>query len=148
MSWRDGVSDQAQADLDGLLDLCLRCAVDALTKHGQVIPFGASVDTDGKMTLVAFAADDDETDPRVYSAGVIDGLRQQRDTLRAAAVTLGVRTETDNVPAIRVVLETPNEVSLGVDMPFSLRKIGKPPKTGDLRLSMSMRNVWSDNPTT
>jgi hypothetical protein len=45
--WRDTSSDQAQADLDALLNAVLPFAELTLSKYGEMFPFGAAVSPGG-----------------------------------------------------------------------------------------------------
>ena len=51
-SWRDTTSEQAQADLDQLLETVLPLAEETLGKQAEVTPFGAGVTRDGEITLL------------------------------------------------------------------------------------------------
>jgi hypothetical protein len=52
-SWRDSASQQAQDDLDGLLNMTLPFAQQMLSKSGEFYPFGATVTTKGETRLLA-----------------------------------------------------------------------------------------------
>jgi len=52
-SWRNSASQQAQDDLDGLLNITLPFAQQMLAKRSEFYPFGASVTASGETRLLA-----------------------------------------------------------------------------------------------
>src|SRR5262245_23531729 len=103
-SWRQSASQKAQNDLDGLVNAALPFATQQLDQRGEFFPYGVTMDAEGATTMVS-------GDPRPgdspASADVlmtmIDGLRGERDGLRAVALVADVRV--DGGDAIRVELE-------------------------------------------
>lgn len=51
-SWRDTTSEQAQADLDQLLDEVLPMAESTLGRAGEVAPFVAGIDAEGEVSVL------------------------------------------------------------------------------------------------
>jgi hypothetical protein len=83
-SWRDSASQQAQDDLDGLLNVTLPFARQMLAERGEFYSFGATVAVSGETRLLA---GDPGQGERPASADVLstllEGLRQRRSDLRA-----------------------------------------------------------------
>ena len=84
----------AHADIDNLLNVLIALAQDLLSKHGEFIPFGASMSMDGEVS--AAMADTGEEHPcsqEVFDV-LTDGFRKAADegTIRAAGICLDVRT--------------------------------------------------------
>ena len=65
-SWRKAASQQAQDDLDGLLNATLPFARQMLEKRGEFAPFGANVDEADETKMVA--ADPGVGEPRQAKA--------------------------------------------------------------------------------
>ena len=103
-SWRDSASEEAQADLDGLLDLALPFAQEMLGKHGEFFPYAVALDEAGEARMVAGHDGDDDQPASAAVLGLLtEGLRHERDDLRAIALVADVRlTDSD---AVRVELE-------------------------------------------
>ena len=103
-SWRDTASDQAQADLDALLNAVLPLAEQTLSKRGEMCPFGAAVSSQGQLEMLA---GDPGSGERPTSEAVLralyDGARASSSTRRAFAFVAYVRA--DGADAVRVELE-------------------------------------------
>jgi len=91
-SWRDSATQEAQDDLDGLVNVVLPFAEKLLHEHGEFFPFGATVSDSGEVTMLAGKPDNSE---RPSSASVIaimvDAGRSKREGLRAVAICADVR---------------------------------------------------------
>jgi hypothetical protein len=105
------------------------------------------VTLDGETRLVSYAAGADDLTSKDISAGLINGLRSERDSYRAVAISIGVWMVENKQKAVRVCLEHRGGPSLAVDLPYSIKKKGAAPTIGDLVLYAAARNLWSDEPT-
>lgn len=141
-SWRDDASQQAQDDLDGLLDATLPFAQQMLDKNGEFFPFGASVSTNGDVAIAS-------ADPAVVGehpastdvlAALADGFRAGRDHLRAVALVSDVRLADSD--AVRVELEHSDGHSLAVLLPYQKKRFGRGIQYGDLAAAGSETQVW------
>src|SRR4051794_11910271 len=123
-SWRESASDQAQADIDVLVNAVLPFAQQQLEARGEFFPFGATVGADGQIALAA--ADPGEAE-RPESLSVLDalydGVRADRGSLRAAAFVADVLL--DGGDAIRVELEHAEGASMSVALPYNRGRIRK-----------------------
>jgi hypothetical protein len=52
-SWRDVASEQAQDDLDGLVNAALPFATQMLDKHGEFFPYGVALDSACDARMIA-----------------------------------------------------------------------------------------------
>lgn len=143
-SWRDGVSEQARADLDGLMSVALGFAQQQLAKHGEFFPYAAAVRTDGQAEMIA--APPDPSNDRPASAAVIAAcvaqLTARRNQIRAAAVVADVKAHDLGTDAIEVALEHAEGASLRVLLPYSKRRFGRGIEYGQLRAISGTRRVW------
>ena len=141
-SWRDGASAEAQADLDGLLNAALPFAQQMLDKNGEFYPFGASVALDGKHAMVAAEPGQGEH-PKSDEvlALLLDGIRAQRQELRAVALAADVRV--DGGDAVRVELEHRDGHALAVLLPYKKKRLGRGIEYGALRAGAAARRVWT-----
>src|SRR5688500_9669351 len=103
MSWRDSASQEAQDDLDGLLNHSLGFAMQMLEKHGEFMPFAATVTVEGDNQMVMAPSGIDDDNSLAMIGRLRAGVMASRDELRAAALTSDVRINGSD--AIRVEVE-------------------------------------------
>lgn len=142
-SWRDNASTQAQADLDGLLDVALGFAQQQLNTHGEFFPYAVAVDLDGQAEMIAARIDPDDEHPK--STDVIDAcvaaLTSQRDYTRAGAVVADVRLASSD--AVRVDLEHVDGHALTVLLPYSKKRRRRGVDYGQLRAQAGSVRIWT-----
>src|SRR5437588_12555442 len=101
-SVRDSLSEEAQADCDGLLNHALSAAQQFLEKRGEFYPFAFKVASNGE---VGMGSGDPGEGEHPMSTEVLEliyaGLRSERDSLRATAVVADVRHGSPPGDAIR-----------------------------------------------
>jgi hypothetical protein len=141
-SWRDGTSPETQDDLDGLLDAALPFAQQQIETHGEFFPYGVALDSDGTLGMLAGDPDGSEQPASLDVLAVLfDGLRSQRDQLRAIAVVSDVRLADSD--AIRVELEHREGPAMAVFLPYRRSPILEGFEFGDLSAAPADRQVWS-----
>jgi hypothetical protein len=141
-SWRETTSQQAQEDLDALLELTLPFAQQQLAEHGEFFPFAAAVGADGTPRLIAA---DPGLGERPTSRDVLDqlvgGLREQAGDIRAAALVADVRVgESD---AARVELEHRDGQAICVLLPYKRRRLRCGVDYGELGAAPGQPRIWS-----
>jgi hypothetical protein len=141
-SWRETTSQQAQEDLDALLELTLPFAQQQLAEHGEFFPFAAAVGADGAPRLIAA---DPGRGERPASTDVLDqlvgGLREQAGDIRAAALVADVRVgESD--PA-RAELEHRDGQAICVLLPYKRRRLRRGVDNGELGAAPAQPRIWS-----
>jgi hypothetical protein len=141
-SWRDTASAEAQADLDGLLNVALGFAQQQLAEHGEFYPYAASIGVDGQAKMVA-AAPPGSDHPRSadVAAACFGSLTDNRDTIRAGAVVTDTRT-TDGGDAVRVDLEHIDGHALAVLLPYTKKQLSGKIDFGQLRAQPGQRQIW------
>src|SRR6266496_6128638 len=79
-SWRETASQEAQDDLDGLVNATLPFVQQMLERHGEFFPFAAAVTADSTVEMLGA---DPGADDRPASTDVLDqlvgGLRDRAD---------------------------------------------------------------------
>jgi hypothetical protein len=141
-SWRETSSQQAQEDLDALLELTLPFAQQQLAEHGEFFPFAAAVGADGAPRLIAA---DPGLGERPASTDILDqlvgGLREQAGDIRAAALVADVRVgESD---AARVELEHRDGQAICVLLPYKRRRLRRGVDYGELGAAPAQPRIWS-----
>ena len=149
-SWRDETSQQAQDDLDDLLDVALRAARDKLDATGEFYPFAVALDEPGTTHQLTPEV---RTGPRQVAdaAEVFElcwtALRAEAGTVRAAAVVTNVGGPDGD--AIAVALEHPEGPAIEVFLPYVVqgKTNGKKPaqkhRYGDLQAAPGQPRVWA-----
>jgi hypothetical protein len=140
-SWRETTSQQAQEELDALLELTLPFAQQQLAEHGEFFPFAAAVGADGAPRLIAA---DPGLGERPTSTDVLDqlvgGLREQAGDIRAAALVADVRVgESD---AARVELEHRDGQAICVLLPYKRRRLRRGVDYGELGAAPGQPRIW------
>ena len=143
-SWRDLASQQAQDDLDGLVNTVLPLATQLLNEAGEFYPFGATVGQTGNTEMVMGHPGTGGDNPA--SSDTIDFLvkafRGKSAEIRALALVANVRTA--EYDAVRVDLEHRDGHAIAVLLPY--KAIGPPLSVEyfPLRAGAGNPRVWND----
>lgn len=140
-SWRDTTSEEAQNDLDELLNVVLPFAEQTLAKHGEMFPFGAAVSSVGHIEMMAADPGHGDQPP---SAEILDllyqGARESAATRRAVAFVADVRIESGD--AIRVELEHREGASLAIVVPYTRSRFRKTISLGVMSAGPGESRTW------
>jgi hypothetical protein len=139
-SWRDSASQQAQDDLDGLLNMTLPFAQQVLAKGGEFYPFGATVTTSGETRLLAGDLVPEQPASADVVSVLVDGLRQDR--ARFMAVTICSDVQLPESDAVRVELEHQDGHAIAVRMPYKKKRFGRAVEYDDLRGGTADQQIW------
>ncbi|MEV2224411.1 hypothetical protein AB0E01_31675 [Nocardia vinacea] len=136
VAWREAASDEAQSDLDGLLDEALTLAERRLSERGQFFPFGLVVDSSGATQLIAADA---QAAQQAHESN-IRAVAAMRAQVRAAALVVDVRLPETGGDGIEVFLEHAEGIALNVLEPYQLQ--GEVVVGGALEASTAQRRIW------
>jgi hypothetical protein len=145
-SWRDTASAQAQADLDGLLSNVMPLAKQTLGKHGELLPYAATVDNDGNEALVSPDPGQAEELPSSHDvlALLYEAASNSSQSLRAVAFVAAVRVS--DAYAIRVELEHKEGISMAVVLPYERDAATDSIAVGASRATANPARVWPTDP--
>ena len=140
-SWRDSASQEAQDDLDGLLNDVLPFAQQQLDKNGAFFPYGMVIGASGYSRMIAADLGNGEQPACVdVLALLVDGLRRDRDQLRAVALVSDVRTADSD--AVRVELEHREGAAMAVLLPYIKKRFRRGVEYGSLAGVTASPIVW------
>lgn len=141
-SWRDSASQQAQDDLDGLLNAALPFAQQMLDERGEFFPYAVGLDASNDVRMIATEPDLGEAPPsEEVLALLIAGLRTERDRLRAVGIVVDVRLS--NSDAIRVELEHSEGPAMAVLLPYTKKRFRRGVEYGELSAGAAAPAVWT-----
>lgn len=141
-SWRESASQQAQDDLDELLNVVVPFGEQTLERYGELFPYGAAIALDGRTALLAADAGPggDATSHEAYDS-LREGARRDRDGFRAVAIAADVRVHGGG-DAIRVDTEHRDGVALTLLIEYSLERLGGGVTIGDVHVMTGEPFVW------
>jgi hypothetical protein len=143
-SWRDVASAAVQKDIDALLETALLVAKNTLIESGEFLPFPVAMQADGEVLLVAVEVADLGAKPapaEVFNRSR-ELLRQYKDTLRATAIAIDIKTPGDNPDAIEVRIEHRDGTSLAAALPYERKRFAGGLKDGTLRMIEIGKSIW------
>lgn len=142
-SWRDSASAQAQADLDGLLSNVMPLAQQTLGRHGELLPYAATIDNDGNEALVSPDPAPAEDLPSSHDvlALLYEAATNSAQSLRAVAFVAAVRVADSD--AIRVELEHRDGITMAVVIPYERDVATASITIGASRATANPARVWS-----
>ena len=118
--WRDTVTEEAQADLDELVDAATGFALEQVASSGEFLPFALAVSNGGERQAIA------PNYPRGRDLPIAEQIASQwraltdlKDSLRAAAVAVNVRLTVANQDGIEITVEHREGVAIGLIFPYT-----------------------------
>ncbi|HDH24689.1 MAG TPA: hypothetical protein ENH00_00645 [Actinobacteria bacterium] len=141
-SWRDSASQQAQDDLDELLNAALPAAAFLLRKNGELFPFGVEVMVDGTVRHVA--ADPgvgERPDSLAVLESLTDGFRANRMSIRAAAFVTNVSYNRSD--AVRVESEHSEGLAILLLAPFRRTRFRRTITFGEFVAGAGEPKIWT-----
>ncbi|KQP84567.1 hypothetical protein ASF35_06675 [Aeromicrobium sp. Leaf291] len=136
-------SDDAQDELNGLLNGVVGFAEQTLQRYGELYPFGAALDLAGEQRLLgADPGEGDHPDSTSVLEALYAGAGANADELRAVAFVADVLL--DGSDALRVELEHSEGACLVVHLPYRLEGDGDAREVllGDLVAHEAGPRIW------
>ena len=121
----------ARPDLDALLNAALPFAQEMLAKRGAFYPFGAAMQSDGKIVQTAGYTGEEFPEPQELIQLLLGAFRAQAEKgdVRATALRLDARTippgESKKMDAICVRLEHADGEAIDVFLPYRKASSGQ-----------------------
>jgi len=141
-SWRATASQQAQDELDDLMNRAFPFAQQMLANHGEFFPYAVGLGQSGELRMFAADAGSDEHPPSTeVLQELVDGLRSERDALRAVAVASDVRVSDSD--AIRVELEHRDGIAIEVMLRYRSLKGNGDIEYGTLSAGPGEAQIWA-----
>jgi len=136
--------DSPGSELDALLGAALRIAQQHLAEAASFEPFVLVMGSDGRM--LSAEVDRSEIGTHPESEEIADAataqLRGLAASVRATALTLGVRLAKERSDAIEVRLENRDGVALLVLLPYRRPRFGGRIEYGDVRTFRGAHDIW------
>jgi hypothetical protein len=137
--WSGVAPGHVHADLDALADWALPFARESLERWGDLTPFARTLAAQAGGRIVATPADPAAAADPVRL--VVDGVRSQRDSLRAAAVCYDVLLRDGD--AIRLDLEHRAGVALSVLQPYLKKRFGRGYRFEEIKVVPMRPVIWA-----
>ena len=143
-SWRDTLSVAAVADIDRMLDTCLRLARERLLTASEFEPFAVVTALDGRLLAVDLdttaLGKHPETDELADATAA--RLRTLAEEVRGTALTLNTRLSRERTDAIEVRIEHREGVAVIVLMTYRRPRFGGLIEYDEPRAFPGEREVW------
>ncbi len=137
-SWRDGVSEEIQAELDKAWLAAVTFAEEMLEREGAFYPYAVKLTEAGEMEMATVPAGVEDA-----LRTLLDGLAAQRAALRVGAVVAAVHLESIKSDAVRVDIEHREGVALTLVLPYTRKKLRKKVAWGDTQSMLVEPRIWA-----
>jgi hypothetical protein len=138
------VSEESQADMDRMLNEALPFAQQMLDRRGGFFPYAVKMAAGGDIGIVAADPGQGEHPRSTDVLSMLnEGLKSERETLRAAATVSDVRIDSPSRDAIRVEIEHREGLALTVFLPYAKKRLGRGVTYSDLQAAPGERRIWS-----
>lgn len=147
-SWRDRISLDDQADLDGLLNDSLGLANFLLERHGEFFPSAMGVRLDGTSGIIA--PDASVVGEQPDSLAVVEVMRKifaaAKDEHRALALITDVHIAEIGSDAVQVMLEHRTGIAIRINAPYTIDAFTSTVSFGELLASPAEPTIWLADP--
>lgn len=142
VSLNDTISPQAQTDFEALRDSALPFALQTIAKRGELLPFGFTVSSEGTLDMIGALPEGDSPLSDDVLAMLQDGVRANRDGLRAAIYVSDVRTSQGD--AVRLQLEHSEGAAVTFAYPYTRSRFRKTLTQGKPFMVEGELFAWAD----
>lgn len=136
-SWRDGLSEDAQGEMDSVLTAAVAFAQRMLEVEGAFYPYSVRMSDEGETGMSTAPAS--SADPVAH---LVDGLSDQRSRLKAAAVVAAVHLESLKADAVRVDIEHRDGACLTIVLPYTRKRLRKKVEFGEMQSMVVDPRIW------
>lgn len=119
-SWRVGVPQEVQDDLDRLFGIVEPFALKTIARFRRLVPFGAALENSGESRLVGSVPEKLSSLTLAIRGMLVEDLRKDRDSLKAVVLVEDVAVEALGSDAIRFTLEHRDGPAIAVFAPYSV----------------------------
>ena len=137
-SWRDGLPEDAQVELDKVLTAAVSFAQRMLEGHGAFYPYAVGLNQAGETEMATVPAGSEDA-LQVLLAGLI----MQRASLNAGAVVAAVHLESIESDAVRVDIEHREGAALTLVIPYTRKKLRRKIDWGDMQSMVVDPRIWT-----
>jgi len=142
-SWRAGVAEDVQSDLDVLLAPAMDFAERALNGSTSIHPFGIGLTLDDQLQMLIEDRGTEVIDGSVLVRFAEEMLVDTRQTLKSCALVLDTRLPLHETDAVEMRLEHSSGVSLTIHAPYRFAGFRKRLTFGDMIVSPGVARIWT-----
>ena len=147
MTYSQMPTPNPKQEVESLLDAVMPFAKQMLEKHGEFFPFGASMASDGKVSMVAAYEGSERPPSQALIETLTQGFRSDAKAgkLRATAIAYDARVlppgKSEKVDAVVVRLDHRDNYSVEVVFPYSIGR-NKKPQFGETFASKGSNGIF------
>jgi len=136
-SWRDGLPEDAQAEMDKVLTAAVSFAQQMLEGQGAFYPYAVGLNEAGETEMATVPAGSDDALQHLLA-----GLAMQRAGLRVGAVVAAVHLDSIDSDAVRVDIEHREGAALTIVIPYTRKRLRKKVEFGDMQSMVVDPRIW------
>lgn len=142
-SWRENVSKETQADIDGAFSAVVQLTQLTMKKQRGFQPFAVALTTEGEQIIVmqdTAVAGTTKQDVLLSETQAL--LVARRDEIRAYALGFDVHVPSHNSDAIEVRVEHKDGTAMTIRVLYTTKRMKRGMELGEMLPSTGTRLVW------